>query len=117
MDNIENVVAAPLSFIDIDEKLQTGVFTVDNKRGRSAVWECLRTVLDNHLNPIEDIVACRFCHVVLKHHKKSTTNLLHHSCVKNITLERNRKIEVSTEDKKKVLLACGPLQILNLLIQ
>lgn len=55
---------------------------------------------------MENIVACRLCHDVLKHHKKSTSNLLHHSCVKNITSDRNKKIEISAEDKKKVLLAC-----------
>lgn len=118
----DEAFVSQLNHITIKNKILSGEYSIDVKRGRSKVWEIFGTVRNESGDQIDKIVACRTCFNIYKHNVKSTSNLVRHKC---FTLtqnkEKNIKIIVDSETKAtttKILTQwtiqnCRPFQIVK----
>lgn len=65
----------------IKAKLDSGEYNLSPKRKNAYVW-CIFGKVENHLGDeiSPNLVACRFCHSVLKYTTRTTSNLVRHKC-------------------------------------
>lgn len=85
---------------DISLNLRLGNYSIIKKRGHSRVWAFFGKVQDNATgNVLNGVIACRECLSIVRSNSLTTSNLLHHKCVKNSTTRENDKVEVSNTDK------------------
>lgn len=89
---------------DISLNLRLGNYTIIKKRGHSRVWAFFGKVQDNATgNILNGVIACRECLSIVRSNSLTTSNLLHHKCVKNSTRESDvNKSEVTSTDKAQI---------------
>lgn len=108
----------------IKAKIVSGEFKINNKRGRSKVWDVFGSIKNENGDEIQNLVACKNCFSVHKFNSKSTSNLVKHKCyiLKKIKTDNKiEKTEVDVEDKKKSVLLvtewtienCRPFNIIR----
>lgn len=92
-------VAPLITSEQVKERLERNIYNIQPYSGRSEVWQIFDVIVDQNSKTLP-FVLCKMCKKVQHKNKRTTSNLLHHPCLKNQRLQNDSQASANVKIEK-----------------